>query len=76
MTRRLTDILAKGEAETVRNLWARTEASGEGGPLPAGEYIAILESAEFSVAKTGTPGVKLTFMVKEPDSLFGSEVLP
>ena len=42
MAKRLTDILGNSEVDAIRQTWAATEASGESGPLPGGEYLAVV----------------------------------
>ncbi len=63
---RLSDILAGGGGDDIRDLWDSTEAAGEFGPLPAGEYIAHIVAGELEASRTNrTPGYKLTFEVVE-----------
>lgn len=61
---KLTDILANGSADKLRNQWGSTEAAGEFEPLPAGEYVAHIIAGELTASRTNhTPGYKLTFRV-------------
>lgn len=64
---RLTDILAAGSGGgDIRDLWDSTEAAGELGPLPPGEYVAHIIAGELAASRTkGTPGYRLTFAVVE-----------
>lgn len=63
----LSDILAAGgDGGNIRDIWNATEAAGEMGPLPPGEYIAHIISGELEASRTNsTPGYKLTFSVCE-----------
>jgi len=62
--RRLSDIL-NGGADSLRDQWRTTEAAADYAPLPAGEYVAHVQSVELFNARTGTPGVKIAFRVIE-----------
>lgn len=64
---RLTDILAAGSGgDDIRDIWNSTEAAGEMGPLPPGEYVAHILAGELEASRTkATPGYKLTFAVIE-----------
>lgn len=64
---RLSDILASGGArDDLKKLWDQTEAAGEMGPIPAGEYIARIVAGDYETSRTkGTPGYRLTFEVLE-----------
>jgi hypothetical protein len=65
---KLTDILQQGgyNAETFAEAWRSTKPAEDFAPLPAGGYVATLERAELTNARTKqTPGVKLTFKVLE-----------
>jgi len=69
---KLTDILAAGGGDDIRDIWDSTDAAGEMGPLKAGEYIAHIVSGELDSSRTkGTPGYKLTFSVVEPEAFIG-----
>ena len=63
----LSDILAAGSTGgNIRDLWNSTEAAGEMGPLPPGEYVAHIIGGELATSRTNsTPGYKLTFSVVE-----------
>ncbi len=64
--KRLSDILANGQQESLRQAWDSTQAAEEFQPLPAGEYIARIEKGELFNAKAkGTAGYRLTFCVIE-----------
>jgi hypothetical protein len=62
--RRLSDILA-GNTETIRKQLDETEVAADFVPLPSGAYDCHIEAVELFNAKTGTPGLKLTFRVAE-----------
>jgi hypothetical protein len=64
---RLSDILANGGArDDLKKLWDQTEAAGEMGPIPAGEYTArIVDGDLASSLSKGTPSYRLTFEVLE-----------
>lgn len=62
----LSDILANGSRDNIRNLWDSTDAAGELDPLPAGEYTAHIVGGDLETSRTNaTPGFKLTFRVSE-----------
>jgi hypothetical protein len=62
---KLTDIL-NGAGGNFKDTWNSTEAAGDNGPLPPGEYLAHIASGELEKAKTkGTPGYKLVFEIIE-----------
>jgi len=64
--RSLSDILRNGQRESLAQAWDQTQAAPDLKPLPAGEYLCHLASAELFNAKTnGTPGIKLAFKVIE-----------
>ncbi len=61
---RLSDILRDGGGDDIRDIWDSTEAAGEMGPLPPGEYVAHIIAGELETSRTkATPGYKLTFSV-------------
>ncbi|MFN7878066.1 MAG: DUF669 domain-containing protein [Pirellula sp.] len=63
---RLSDILSNGSGGNIRDLWCTTEAAGEMGPLPPGEYVAHVVGGELETSRANaTPGYKLTFRVCE-----------
>jgi hypothetical protein len=71
---RLTDILHNGDGGSIRDLWNTTEAAGEMGPLPPGEYTAHIVGGELETSRTNsTPGYKLTFRVIEPVEFEGRQ---
>lgn len=62
----LTDILRAGDQQKLASAWNSTEAAEDFKPLPAGDYVATVESGELFNAKTkGTGGYKLAFRVVE-----------
>jgi hypothetical protein len=61
--KRLSDILHGGERERLARSWDSTQAAGELGPLPAGEYTVRCLSGELFTSKNSTPGYKLTLEV-------------
>lgn len=61
---RLTDIL-KGDVQSLRDQWDRTQAASDFVALPAGTYVARVVGGELNTARKGTPGYKLTFRVLE-----------
>jgi len=68
----LSDILAAGGGDNIRDLWDSTAAAGEMGPLPAGEYLADLTDGKLEASKTNqTPGFAMTFSVVEPVEFTG-----
>lgn len=60
--RRLSGIVKSSE-DALRDLWESTTPAKGFQPLPPGEYIARIVSGERTVARTGTQGYKLTFVV-------------
>lgn len=63
---RLSDILANGQSETLRQAWDATEAAAELAPLPTGEYQAHIIDGCLERSRTNaTPGYKLTFSIVE-----------
>lgn len=69
----LSDILAAGGGgDDIRDLWNNTDAAGEMGPLPAGEYIADIIAGVLETSRTKeTPCYTLTFAVVEPVAFVG-----
>jgi len=68
MRKSLSDILHRGDRETLSRAWGETEAAEDFGPLPGGEYTAHIVGGELFTSKTkGTPAYKLTFKVCEGD---------
>jgi hypothetical protein len=76
--KKLTDILRGSTRETIEKAWNETEAAGEMGPLPTGEYVARIIAGELVTSRTNaTPGYRLTFRVLEGDYVgrrFWSEI--
>ena len=70
---KLSDILNAGSGgDDIRDLWDTTDAAGEMGPLPAGEYTADIVAGELETSRTNsTPGYKMTFSVVEPVEFAG-----
>ena len=67
---KLTDILGNGDGERIRRAWNETEAAGEFGPLPPGEYTAHIVNGELEQSqRKGTPGYKLEFKVIEGEHI-------
>lgn len=63
--KRLTDILSQGNGggNWIDGNWGDTAPAPEFGPIPSGSYEAhLIEKLPFN-AKTGTPGIKLTFSI-------------
>jgi hypothetical protein len=62
---RLSEILA-GDGADLRKAWnATAPAADTTAPIPAGKYVTHLRSMSLHRAKTGTPGVKLSFEILE-----------
>lgn len=71
---RLTDILHNGNGGSILDLWNKTEAAGEMGPLPPGEYTAHIVGGELEASRANaTPGYKLSFRVIEPVEFSGRQ---
>lgn len=65
---KLTDILTAGGfgGDDFTDKWRTTDAADDYGPLPPGEYVAMVERGELATVGTkGTPSYKLTFSVIE-----------
>jgi hypothetical protein len=69
----LSDLLAaSGGGDDIRDLWNTTEAAGEMGPLPPGDYTADIIGGELETSRTNrTAGYKMTFEVVEPTEFAG-----
>ena len=67
--KKLTDILRGSTREEIEKAWDETQAAGEVGPLPAGEYVARIVAGELNQSKKATPGYKLTFRVVEGEDI-------
>ena len=64
----LTDILRGSSRESIEKAWGDTQAAGEMGPLPAGEYVAKIIAGELMTSKRNeTPSYHLAFKVIEGD---------
>jgi len=70
---RLSDILAAGGGgDDIRDLWNTTDAAGEMGPLPPGEYTADIVAGDLESSRTkSTPGYRMTFAAVEPVEFAG-----
>lgn len=66
--KKLTDILHGSDHHSLENAWRETEAAGEMGPLPRGDYVARIVYGELRTSKKKeTPSYRLTFKVIEGD---------
>jgi hypothetical protein len=64
----LIDILRGSSRDELQNAWDRTEAAGEMGPVPAGEYVARIIAGELMTSRRSeTPSYHLAFKVIEGD---------
>lgn len=63
--KKLSDILRGSDRERLEKAWQSTKAAPDFGPLPRGEYVALLVAGEPFTAKTGTAGFKFSFEVIE-----------
>ena len=64
----LTDILRGSSRDEFTKVWDQTEAAGEMGPLPAGEYMAKIIAGGLTTSKRNeTPSYHLAFKVIEGD---------
>ena len=62
---RLSDIL-NGHGGNFNDQWDATQAAGDFGPLPRGEYECDLIAGELESSRTkGTPGYRMTFAVRD-----------
>ena len=62
---RLSDILAGETQQNLAKQWESTEAAPDFVLLPSGTYEAHIQAIELFNARTGTPGVKVTFRLAE-----------
>lgn len=65
---KLSDILSAGGfgGDDFGDRWRSTGAADDFGPLPPGEYVAVIDRGELTTVGTkGTPSYKLTFRVIE-----------
>ena len=64
---RLSDIL-NGSGNDFNSRWDATEAAGEFGPVPRGEYVCHVTKGELESSRSkATPGYKVEFTVIEGD---------
>lgn len=62
---KLSDIL-NGHGGGFNDVWNNTQAAGDFGPIPKGEYECDLIAGELESSRTkGTPGYRLTFAVRD-----------
>ena len=65
--RSLTDILTGGTND-FRTQWNSTEAAGEFGPVPRGEYVCRVTKGELESSRSNrTPGYKVEFTILDGD---------
>jgi hypothetical protein len=65
---KLTEILSAGGfgGDDFNDKWRTTGAADDFGPLPPGEYVAVIDRGELTTVGTkGTPSYKLQFRVIE-----------
>ncbi|HLQ43845.1 MAG TPA: DUF669 domain-containing protein [Planctomycetaceae bacterium] len=61
---KLTDILRNGDADRLRRSWETSQAAGDFGLLPPGEYVCLASKGELESSRSKrTPGYKLEFSV-------------
>ena len=61
---KLSDLLKNGDADRLRRSWETSQAAGDFGLLPPGEYVCHVSKGEFESSRSrGTPGYKLEFIV-------------
>ena len=61
--RKLTDIL-NGHGGNFNDQWNNTEAAGEFGPVPRGEYVCHVTNGELESSRSkGMPGYKVEFVI-------------
>jgi hypothetical protein len=64
---KLSDIL-NGSSGNFDDIWDKTEAAGDFGSVPRGEYIAHATAGELESSRLkGTPGYKIEFTIVEGD---------
>lgn len=72
--KKLSDILANGDSETIRRLWSSSGVAQETGLLPPGTYEALIIAGELFASRINeTPGYKLTFQVVVPVNYAGRQ---
>ncbi|MBX7071956.1 MAG: DUF669 domain-containing protein [Pirellulales bacterium] len=60
------DILnGQNQHDDIDAIWDSAEATPDYAPLPKGEYVARVEHGGIHVARSGTKGYKVTFVVVE-----------
>lgn len=63
---KIEDLLRNGDGSGFRELWDKTEAAAEWGPIPAGTYECHLIDGKLrSSQRNETPGYSMTFKVCE-----------
>lgn len=67
----LSDIFSAGNGGNIDDLWNKTAAADEFGPLPPGTYECRLEKGELRQTRTGKPEYVLTFKVLEGEYKYG-----
>ena len=61
---KLSDLLKNGDADRLRRSWETSQAAGDFGLLPPGEYVCHVSKGELESSRSrGTPGYKLEFIV-------------
>ena len=61
---KLSDIVRNGDADRLQNAWNTTQAAGDFGLLPPGEYVSRVAKGGLESSRSkGTPGFKLEFVV-------------
>ena len=64
---KLSDIL-NGNGGDFATVWNKTEAAGDFGPIPKGDYVCHATKGELESSRTkGTPGYKIEFTIIEGD---------
>ena len=64
---KLTDIL-HGSGANFNEAWDATQAAGEFGAVPKGEYVCHVTQGELESSRTkGTPGYKIEFTILDGD---------
>ena len=66
--KRLADVFNHNDREVLRQAWDQTQAAGEFGVIPPGEYRCALTSGELTASQSGTPGYKMTFRVLDGEN--------
>ena len=64
---KLSDIL-NGSGGDFNDRWDSTEAAGDFGPVPRGEYVCHVTKGELESSRSkGTPGYKVEFVILDGD---------